>query len=152
MFRIRMSLLIVLLVLLQVSGVYVVSAFADDVPGGTISGEGSSGTTSHQAPDPSQRYLTVLKDQITSVETFDTQPAQNPMVEVANNTNQSMAIKLNGKSMYSFSMSPNTKNVMVFAPGTYQYEAQIPGFPPFSGTGTFNENARYTWTFNYANK
>ncbi|MBF0566799.1 MAG: hypothetical protein HQK89_16355 [Nitrospirae bacterium] len=147
MFRIRMSLLIVLLVLLQVSGVSVVNVFAEDVPGG--SGDGSSGSTSHQAPDPSQRYLTVLKDQIVRGEAIDT---QNPMVEVVNNTNQSMAIKLHGKSMYSFSMSPNSKNVMIFAPGTYQYEAQIPGFPPFSGVGTFDESTRYTWTFNYANK
>ena len=68
----------------------------------------------------------------------------NPSIEVFNNTNIMLSLKLNSKT-YSF--NPNEKSSITIIPTTMNYRASAPGVIPKYGEKTFESNHNYTWQF-----
>jgi Bacterial SH3 domain len=68
----------------------------------------------------------------------------NPEVEVFNNTNLTLTLKLNSAS-YSF--NPKEKRTLTIEPGSISYRASAPGIIPNIGTQNLQSNQGYTWQF-----
>lgn len=68
----------------------------------------------------------------------------NSEVEVFNNTNLTLSLKLN-ETNYSF--SPKETKTFTVIPGTYSYRASAPGVIPNFGSEYFQNNMNYTWQF-----
>ncbi|MDR3504358.1 MAG: SH3 domain-containing protein [Legionella sp.] len=73
-----------------------------------------------------------------------TTTSYNPEVEVYNNTNLTLTLKLNS-STHSF--EPQEKRTLTLAPGTISYRASAPGVIPNIGNQYLNSNEDYTWRF-----
>ena len=68
----------------------------------------------------------------------------NPEVEIFNNTNLTLTLKLNSET-YSF--SPKEKRTLTISPGAISYRASAPGIIPNIGTENLKSNQGYTWQF-----
>lgn len=68
----------------------------------------------------------------------------NPDIEIFNNTNKTLTLKLNSES-YSF--SAKEKRTLTVTPGTISYRASAPGVLPNIGTEYLKSNQGYTWEF-----
>lgn len=68
----------------------------------------------------------------------------NPEIEIFNNTNLTLTLKLNSET-YSF--SPKEKRTLSITPGTISYRASAPGIIPNIGTENLKSNQGYTWQF-----
>ena len=68
----------------------------------------------------------------------------NPEVEVFNNTNLTLTLKLNSET-YSF--NPKEKRTLTIEPGSVSYRASAPGIIPNIGTQNLQSNQGYTWQF-----
>lgn len=68
----------------------------------------------------------------------------NPEVEIFNNTDLRLSLKLNDET-YSF--SPKEKRTITVLPGSISYRASAPGIIPNIGTEHLKSNEGYTWQF-----
>ncbi len=68
----------------------------------------------------------------------------NTQIEIFNNTNITLTLKLNDK-YYTF--SPKEKNTISFTPGEINYRASAPNVLPSIGSKTFEGYTSYTWQF-----
>lgn len=68
----------------------------------------------------------------------------NPDIEIFNNTDMTLTLKLNG-TLYSF--SSKEKRTLTLSPGTISYRASAPGVMPNIGTEYLKSNQGYTWEF-----
>ncbi len=68
----------------------------------------------------------------------------NPELEIFNNTNLTLTLKLNSQ-IYSF--SPHEKKTLTMSAGTITYRASAPGVIPDFGTEAIESNQGYTWQF-----
>ena len=68
----------------------------------------------------------------------------NPEIEVYNNTDLTLTLKLGGE-LYSF-YSQQKKSITI-SPGTFSYRASAPGVMPSIGAEKFESNMAYTWQF-----
>ena len=68
----------------------------------------------------------------------------NPDIEIFNNTNKTLTLKLNSE-VYTF--SPKEKRTLTLSPGTITYRASAPGVMPNIGTESLKSNQGYTWEF-----
>lgn len=67
-----------------------------------------------------------------------------PDVEIFNNTNLTLTLKLNSET-YSF--SPKERRTLTIEPGSISYRASAPGIIPNIGTQNLRSNQGYTWQF-----
>jgi len=112
---------------------------------------GSQGLSSHQTPDSNVdlRRLVELRQSLTLVRQHCHVPHRRSVVEIRNNTNQSLDVSLSGNSKYSIHVGAYSSKTHVLNPGGYMFEAQIPGFPPYAGQVDFVKNSDYSWVFVY---
>ncbi|MCX6162804.1 MAG: SH3 domain-containing protein [Ignavibacteriae bacterium] len=68
----------------------------------------------------------------------------NPEVEIYNNTNLTLTLKLNSQT-YSF--SPQETKSLTLSPGSCDYRASAPGVVPNIGSEYLEKNMGYTWQF-----
>ena len=68
----------------------------------------------------------------------------NPEIEIFNNTDVTLTLKLNSQS-YSF--SSQEKRSLNLTPGSISYRASAPGVIPNIGTENLRSNEGYTWQF-----
>ena len=68
----------------------------------------------------------------------------NPEIEIYNNTNLTMTLKLNSE-IYSF--SPQQKKTITLSPGNCNYRASAPNVIPNIGTEYMESNQGYSWQF-----
>jgi len=68
----------------------------------------------------------------------------NPDIEIFNNTNLKLTLKLNSQ-IYTF--LPHKKQTISIEPGDIDYLASAPGVMPNYGTEIMNSNRNYTWEF-----
>ena len=68
----------------------------------------------------------------------------NPEIEIYNNTNLNLTLKLN-KDIYYF--APQQKKTLTMLPGTCSYRASAPNVIPNIGTEFIQSNQGYTWQF-----
>lgn len=68
----------------------------------------------------------------------------NPKIEIFNNTNITLTLKLNSET-YTF--SSGEKHTINMTPGTMDYRASAPGVIPKYGKETVRSNQDYTWQF-----
>lgn len=69
---------------------------------------------------------------------------EEPEVEIYNNTNRTMTLKLN---LESFTFDPKEKKTLTLSAGIYSFIASAPGVIPNYGSETLDGNTRYTWEF-----
>lgn len=69
---------------------------------------------------------------------------ENPEVEIFNNTNRTMTLKLNSES-YTF--KPKEKQTLTLSAIRYSFIASAPGVIPNYGNEALESNTRYTWEF-----
>lgn len=67
-----------------------------------------------------------------------------PQVQVFNNTNLYLTLKMNG-STYEF--SPMENSTLNISPGFYDFRASAPGVIPTSGSQNLESNMGYSWEF-----
>jgi len=70
--------------------------------------------------------------------------AYNPEIEIYNNTELTLTLKLNHET-YIF--SPHETQTLTLRPGSYNYRASAPGVIPNIGTEYMASNMGYTWEF-----
>jgi len=70
--------------------------------------------------------------------------SENPEVEIFNNTNRTMTLKLNSESHI---FKPKEKRSLTLSPSTYSFIASAPGVIPNYGNETLEGNTRYSWEF-----
>ncbi len=68
----------------------------------------------------------------------------NPSIEIFNNTDLSVTLKLNAET-YLF--NSHEKKTISLSPGSYVYRASAPGVIPNFGTEHLQSNQDYTWQF-----
>ncbi len=68
----------------------------------------------------------------------------NPELEIYNNTQITLTLKLNSQS-YSF--KPQEKKTLTVSAGTISYRASAPGIIPDFGSENIESNQSYTWQF-----
>ena len=68
----------------------------------------------------------------------------NPDIEIYNNTNLTLTLKLNSEL---FTFNPNEKQTISLLPGKYSYRASAPGVIPNIGTENMESNMNYSWQF-----
>ena len=68
----------------------------------------------------------------------------NPSIEIYNNTDLTLTLKLNDKT-YSF--YSQEKKTISMSPGSCSYRASAPGVMPNYGTENMQSNQDYTWQF-----
>jgi|GEM_PF-5462332 len=69
---------------------------------------------------------------------------ENPDVEIFNNTNRTMTLKLNSES---HTFKPKEKRTLTLSAISYSFIASAPGVIPNYGRETLESNTRYTWEF-----
>lgn len=112
----------------------------------------SDGRSSHQTPESSgehRRLVELRQLPLSVIEKHSDSPARKSLVEIRNNTNQSLDVSLSGNSRYTIHIGANSSKTQELNPGGYTFEAQIPGFPPYAGQVVFVENTDYSWGFVY---
>jgi hypothetical protein len=68
----------------------------------------------------------------------------NPDVEIFNNTDLTLTLKLNSQTYY---FSSYEKRTLTLSPGKISYRASAPGVIPNIGTEEMKNNQAYTWEF-----
>ena len=68
----------------------------------------------------------------------------NPEVQIYNNTNLTLTLKLNG---VTYTFSPQEYQTLTLQPGLYDYRATAPGVVPNFGSEYLEKNEGYSWTF-----
>jgi hypothetical protein len=111
----------------------------------------SIGRSSHQTPESTgeRRRLVELRQIVSVTNRHSDSPARKTLVEIRNNTNQSLELSISGNMRYTIHIGANSSKVQTFNPGEYRFEAQIPGFPPYAGQVVFAENTDCSWEFEY---
>ena len=67
-----------------------------------------------------------------------------PEVEIFNNTNKVLTLKLNA---ITYTFGDRERKTITLSPGTYTYRASAPGVIPDFGTENMESNMRYSWQF-----
>jgi len=121
------------------------------VSGCTTYSGGAVGLSAHQTPELSsdQRRLVELRQNLSVIRQHPDVPVRRSLVELRNNTSQSLDVSLSGSSRYTIHIGANGSKTQELNPGGYTFEAQIPGFPPYAGQVNFVENTDYSWGFFY---
>lgn len=70
--------------------------------------------------------------------------AYDPEVEIYNNTDLNLTLKLND-TIYRF--SPQERNTLKLSSGFYEFRASAPGVIPVSGNNNLESNMGYSWEF-----
>ncbi|GGI23279.1 hypothetical protein [Pedobacter mendelii] len=68
----------------------------------------------------------------------------NPEIEIYNNTNKILTLKLN-EEMYHFNFQE--KKTITLSPNSYHYRASAAGVIPNIGNEEIKGNTKYTWQF-----
>ncbi|MBF0344047.1 MAG: hypothetical protein HQL06_07435 [Nitrospirae bacterium] len=103
--------------------------------------------SSDHAPDPA-RYLSKLTQHIEVDETY----VQKLWVRIINETNHTLDLKLHGLDIgnrFAFQIAQKSDKAYTMKYGSYAFEAQISGQPPYSGQVKFDDHKGYTWIFKY---
>ena len=68
----------------------------------------------------------------------------NPEVQIYNNTNLTLTLKLND---VNYTFSPQESQTLTLQPGSYEYRATAPGVVPNFGSEYLEKNEGYSWRF-----
>lgn len=79
-----------------------------------------------------------------SIEKGDITSDYNPVLNIKNDTNISLSLKLNDK-LYKF--FPQETKTLTLNPGYFTFRASSPGVIPYSGEYTLESNYKYNWRF-----
>lgn len=67
-----------------------------------------------------------------------------PQIEVYNNTNKVLTLKLNS---YQYTFSPKERKTLTITSGKCDYRASAPGVIPYIGSDLIKNNMKYSWQF-----
>lgn len=115
----------------------------------TILGQGIGGESAHQTPKAPERRLAELRDSLNILRVDDVDPPRRPYLTVRNTTNHDLIVEVSGPAQYRLPVGPNLDRTWEVIPGSYRFDAQIPGFPPLAGLVSLATNTDYCWTFSY---
>lgn len=91
-----------------------------------------------------KHYKTIEKAKGASIQSVGSSTSYNPDIEIQNNTDVSMTLRINTQT-YKF--SPHEKRTITISPGRFTYRASSPGVIPVSGSYNAESNNSYQWVF-----